>query len=156
MSSDPEVMADLGGPHDRAKSDAKFDKYLSTYESHGFSRWVVEDLESRFLGYAGVMPAPPGHPLGPHVEIGWRLVRAAWGKGYATEAARAALGDAFERHGFAQILSYTAADNTRSQAVMVRLGLQREEALDFSHAYTSVIWRGLVWKASKPAVRPDA
>jgi RimJ/RimL family protein N-acetyltransferase len=156
MSSDPEVMADVGGPYDRAKSDAKFDKYLSAYERLGLGRWVVEDLENRFVGYAGVMPSPHGHPLGPHVEVGWRLVRSAWGRGYAIEAARAALGDAFERHGFAEVLSYTSADNKRSQAVMTRLGLQRDESLDFSHAYTTVIWRGLVWKASNPAVRSDA
>ena len=59
MSSDPEVMADLGGPYDRARSDAKFDKYLSAYERLGFSRWVVEDLENWFVGYAGVMPHRP-------------------------------------------------------------------------------------------------
>jgi RimJ/RimL family protein N-acetyltransferase len=151
LNSDPEVMADLGGPYDRAKSDAKFEKYLSAYESLGFSRWVVEDSDNRFLGYAGIMPSPIDHPLKPHVEVGWRLVRSAWGKGYATEAARAALDDAFKRHGFAEILSYTSADNKRSQAVMTRLGLERDVSLDFSHRYDIVIWSALVWKARNPA-----
>jgi RimJ/RimL family protein N-acetyltransferase len=150
MSSDPEVMADLGGPYDHAESAAKFEKYLSAYERFGFSRWVVEDSENRFVGYAGIMPSPPDHPLGVHVEVGWRLVRSAWGKGYATEAARAALTDTFKRHGFAEVLSYTSADNKRSQAVMTRVGLKRDESLDFSHKYTTLTWRGLVWKARNP------
>jgi RimJ/RimL family protein N-acetyltransferase len=151
MSTDPEVMADLGGPYDRAQSDAKFEKYLSAYERLGFSRWVLEDSENRFVGYTGIMPSPPDHPLGSHVEVGWRLVRSEWGKGYATEAASAALDDGFKRHGFSEVLSYTSADNKRSQAVMTRLGLDRDESLDFSYKYATVIWHGLVWKARNPS-----
>ncbi len=72
-------------------------------------------------------------------------MRAAWGRGYATESAQAALDDAFRRKPLDEILSYTSADNLRSQAVMARLGLRREPARDF----TTGSWRGLVWVASR-------
>lgn len=148
MHAHPEVMADYGGVLDRAASDAKLDRYAAAWDRHGFGRWLVETPAGEFLGYAGVTPGSGQHPLGPHVEIGWRFVREAWGHGYATEAARAALADAFGRAGLAEILSYTAPDNLRSQAVMGRLGLARDPSRDFTAQYdTAPAWRGLVWVA---------
>jgi RimJ/RimL family protein N-acetyltransferase len=152
LNGHPGVARDLGGPLGRSQSDAKFDRYVATFERHGFCRWVLEDSQQRFLGYAGVMPSPPDHPLGPHAEIGWRLVRSAWGQGYATEAAAAALLDAFTRIGLGEVLAYTSDDNARSQAVMRRLGLQRDPARDFSHVYDGRPWHGLVWVA-RPVAR---
>jgi RimJ/RimL family protein N-acetyltransferase len=97
------------------------------------------------------MPSGNDHPLGPHFEIGWRLMRDAWGRGYATEAAAAALDDAFKRVGLSEVVSYTAPDNLRSQAVMKRLYLQRDSSRDFSANYEGVgIWHGLVW-VGRPA-----
>jgi RimJ/RimL family protein N-acetyltransferase len=151
MASDPEVMHDLGGPLDRTASDAKLDRYVSAYNQHGFCRWLIEDGDGRFLGYAGVMPVGGGHPLGSHFDIGWRLVHRAWGHGYATEAARAALQDAFGRAGLTEVLSYTAPDNARSQRVMQRLGLLRDPSRDFAvHHGTAGQWQSMVW-----AVRRD-
>ena len=147
MHADPEVMADYGGPVGRAESDRKFDGYVAAQRDHGTSRWAVESPDDGFLGYAGVMPRlSKDHPLGAHFEIGWRFVRRAWGQGYATESARAALRNAVLEIGLTNILSYTSADNVRSQAVMARLGLLRDPARDF----TTVTprgdeWRGLVW-----------
>jgi len=147
LNADPKVTWDLGGPLDRSQSDAKLDRYVATFEQHGFCRWAVQDGQQLFLGYAGVMPSPPDHPIGPHAEIGWRLARSAWGQGYATEAAAAALLDAFTRIGLGEVLAYTSHDNARSQAVMQRLGLQRDPARDFSHVYDGKPWQGLVWAA---------
>jgi RimJ/RimL family protein N-acetyltransferase len=146
LNADPEVTWDMGGPLSRAQSDAKFDRYVATFERHGFSRLAIE--QSRvFVGYAGVMPSTRDHPLGPHAEIGWRLVRDAWGKGFASEAARATLEDAFHRVGLPEVLAYTSADNARSQAVMARLGLRRDPSRDFDAAYGDTLWHGLVWVA---------
>ncbi|HTW33057.1 MAG TPA: GNAT family N-acetyltransferase [Rhizomicrobium sp.] len=147
MNADPEVMWDLGGPFDRTRSDAKFDRYVAAFDRHGFGRWALEDAEGRFVGYTGVMPSSVEHPLGYHAEIGWRLTRAAWGHGYATEAARASLQDAFARVGLTEVLSYTSADNLRSRAVMERAGLERDAARDFSWTYDKTMWHGLVWVA---------
>jgi RimJ/RimL family protein N-acetyltransferase len=146
MHADPEVMLDYGGPISRMTSDAKLHRYMAAYRQHAFCRWAVENHEGAFLGYAGIMPSRPGHPIGSHIEIGWRLVRHAWGQGYATEAARAALDDAFTRIGVAEVIAYTAPDNLRSQAVMARLRLQRDPSRDFTADYDGVgAWRGLVW-----------
>jgi RimJ/RimL family protein N-acetyltransferase len=144
MNAHPEVMLDLGGPLSRAASDAKLDRYAAAFRRHGFCRWVIEGRTGAFLGYAGVMPSSPDHPLGPHFDIGWRLRRNAWGNGYATEAALAALDDAFGRVGLREVVAYTAPDNLRSQAVMTRLRLQRVPSRDFT---TDRAWRGLVWVA---------
>ena len=155
MHADPAVMHDYGGPISRTESDAKLDRYAMAYRQHGFCRWAVESGEGAFLGYTGIMPSRPDHPIGSHVEIGWRLMRHAWGHGYATEAARAALNDAFTRPGLAEVIAYTAPDNFRSQAVMARLQLQRDPSRDFTADFDSIkAWRGLVWVArAKPAPR---
>jgi RimJ/RimL family protein N-acetyltransferase len=145
LNADPEVSRDLGGPLTRAESDAKLNRYMATFEQDGFCRWLVEDLNEKFLGYAGVMPSRSAHPLGRHFDIGWRLVRAAWGRGYATEAAKGSLRDAFERVHLKEVLAYTSADNIRSQAVIKRLNMQRAASLDHSEPVGKGTWRGLVW-----------
>ena len=147
LNADPDVSRDLGGPLSRAESDAKMTRYMATFEHDGFCRWLVEDLNGQFLGYAGVMPSRPGHPLGRHFDIGWRLVRAAWGHGYATEAAKASLRDAFERVHLKEVLAYTSADNLRSQAVIRRLNMQRAASLDYCEPLGEATWRGMVWIA---------
>jgi RimJ/RimL family protein N-acetyltransferase len=153
MLADPRVMWDYGGPLSRAESDAKLDRYARAYARHGYSRWALEGKAGGFLGYVGLMPVDPDHPMAGSVEIGWRLVRGAWGHGYATEAARASLRDGFARLGFPEVVSYTAADNARSQAVMGRLGLERDAARDFVAGYGDNAWAGLVWVARPDMVR---
>jgi RimJ/RimL family protein N-acetyltransferase len=151
MHAHPEVMRDAGGPIGRAASDAKLDRYAAAFSRHGFCRWAAESRDGRFLGYAGIMPSPEDHPLGPHFHIGWRLTRSEWGRGYASEAARAALRDVFTRVGLEEVVAYTAPDNPRSQAVMDRLRLQRDPSRDFTAHYDGVgAWHGLVWIA-RPA-----
>lgn len=155
MNADAEVMADFGAPLGRAESDAKFDRYAAAWRDHGIARWAVEDEAEQFIGYCGIMPCLAGdHPLGRHHEIGWRFVRAAWGHGYATESARAALDHGFARFGFEEVLACTAPDNRRSRAVMARLGLERMAGRDFTLADDGAgRWHAQVWRAS-PERRP--
>lgn len=150
MLADPEVQADAGGPVGRNAAAAKMARYRAAHDRLGFTRWVVTDPEGVFLGYVGIMPIDTWHPRSPNVEIGWRLTRETWGRGVATEAARASLIDGFTRCGLEEVLSYTAPDNHRSQAVMRKLGLQRDESLDFTSTHDGHSWSGLVWVARRP------
>jgi RimJ/RimL family protein N-acetyltransferase len=132
LHSDADVMADYGGPISLQASDEKFERYRAALESHGLSRWAVETPEGDFIGYSGVMPrVEEDHPLGPHFEIGWRFRRSAWGHGYATESAAAALTHAVQSMGIDGLIAYTGPTNLRSQSVMRKLRLQRAAHRDF-------------------------
>jgi RimJ/RimL family protein N-acetyltransferase len=79
----------------------------------------------------------------------WRMKRSAWGHGFATVAARAALRDVFARARLPIVFAYTASDNLRSQSVMNKLGLRRDPARDFTHDNENYpAWHGLVWVAT--------
>ena len=149
MNADDTVMADLGGTLSREASDQKLERFQRSFDLDRITRWVVTDAAGRFIGYCGIVAQPEDHWLGAHHEIGWRLVRDTWGHGYATEAATAALSDAFDRIGCDLVLAYTARDNFRSQRVMAKLGLERRPSLDFTQHYDGFgPWNGLVWAAT--------
>jgi RimJ/RimL family protein N-acetyltransferase len=131
---DPVVMEWLGGVLDREQADARVDRVEASFEARGHGRFLVErKLDGMFLGWCGIMLAHDDLPVAGQPEIGWRLVREAWGQGYATEMARAVFDDGFRRLGFKEVLAFTSAHNVRSQAVMTRLGLVREPHRDFQH-----------------------
>jgi RimJ/RimL family protein N-acetyltransferase len=146
MHSDPEVMHDHPSPLSRTESDVKLAKYQAAIESLGYGRMALE-AEGQFLGYVGIMPIWPEHAVAPGVEVGWRLVRRAWGRGFATEAARSALRHGFETHGFREVLSYTSPTNWRSRAVMERLKLSRDPMRDFSYSVDGHSYEGIVFVA---------
>jgi RimJ/RimL family protein N-acetyltransferase len=132
MMADPDVMHDYPAPFTTEEADAYFERRRGQIAAHGFGKWAIERrADGDFLGFVGVSEAYPTLPVAPSLEIGWRLVRGAWGQGYASEAARAALTDAFERTGAERILAFTLATNQRSLAVMHRLGLERDAGRDF-------------------------
>ena len=132
MCADPEVMHDYPAPEDAPAANARFDRYAAAIARDGFGKWALRRKDDgAFLGLCGVSPVWPTLKPAPGLEIGWRMARAAWGHGYATEAARAALADVFARTDAAEVISFTLPTNTRSLAVMARLGLERDESRDF-------------------------
>jgi RimJ/RimL family protein N-acetyltransferase len=134
LNADPRVAATLGGPQDRSFSDALAERIFAEFETVGYGRWAVEvPGVAPFIGFVGLAaPSFEAH-FTPAIEIGWRLAFAHWGKGYATEGARAALDFGFTQGGLEEIVSFTAASNTRSRAVMERLGMHSEPKDDFGH-----------------------
>jgi ribosomal-protein-alanine N-acetyltransferase len=134
LNADERVGALLNGTLDRAASDALADRIIARWESDGHGLWAVERREDRaFLGFVGLAaPSFTAH-FTPCVEVGWRLAAAAWGHGFATEGARAALRFGFEDLGLDEIVSFTVPDNVRSRAVMERIGMTRDPADDFDN-----------------------
>jgi RimJ/RimL family protein N-acetyltransferase len=131
MNADPEVREHLGGPLTREQSAASIARYEAAFDLRGYGWWAVEvPATGRFIGFTGLDQVDDGMPF-TGVEIGWRLAREAWGHGYATEAARAALAFGFETLALPEILAVTTATNLRSQAVMRRIGMTRDPADDF-------------------------
>lgn len=134
LNADPEVARYLRGPMSRADSDALVDRIEADFEAYAFGLWAVEVTETGgFIGFTGLSRPRFAAQFMPAVEVGWRLARGAWGHGYATEAARAALEYGFGPAGLDEIVSFTTRVNARSRAVMERLGMTHEEADDFDH-----------------------
>jgi len=134
MNADPEVMEFFPRALTRGESDGLVKRIEAGFERDGFGLWAVEVRETGdFVGFAGLNRVVFEAPFTPAVEVGWRLARAAWGSGYATEAGRATLAFGFERVGLGEIVSFTTAANRRSRAVMERLGMTRDPAEDFEH-----------------------
>jgi RimJ/RimL family protein N-acetyltransferase len=134
MMADPEVTYWLGGGQGAAEAEAHIARMESGFEAGGFGIWAVEcKADGAFVGSAGLADVREDIPFAPAVEVGWRLARRAWGRGFASEAAAAALADGFSRVGLNEIVSFTAVSNRRSRAVMERLGMVRDAARDFDH-----------------------
>lgn len=134
LNRDSEVMEHFPAPLSRAQSDDLIEAIEAGFEVNGFGLWALELRESgEFIGFTGLaVPSFEAH-FTPAVEVGWRLARSAWGRGYATEAARAALAFGFEQAGLDEIVSLTTVGNRRSRAVMERLGMTHDPAGDFDH-----------------------
>jgi RimJ/RimL family protein N-acetyltransferase len=134
LNADPEVMRHFPAVMTRAQSDAFAAHIHETIARQGWGLWAVEVLGGApFIGFVGLnRPSFSAH-FTPAIEIGWRLDRARWGSGYATEGATAALTFAFDELNLAEVVSFTALPNERSLRVMRRLGMTHDPADDFDH-----------------------
>lgn len=121
MTADPEVMRHVGG----VRSPEESWRQLATVAGHwilrGYGLWAVERRDDGVLvGRVGLW-----NPEGwPGLELGWTLARHAWGHGYATEAARAAMEWAWTALGAEELISIITPDNAASIRVAERLGLE--------------------------------
>jgi RimJ/RimL family protein N-acetyltransferase len=134
LNADPVVMEHFPGVLTPAESDALVDRIEAHFAEHGFGPWAVElPSASSFIGFVGLsVPSFHAH-FTPCVEVGWRLARAYWGNGYATEGARAALRFGFDELGLLEIVSFTVPANIRSRHVMEKLGMRHSPSDDFDH-----------------------
>jgi ribosomal-protein-alanine N-acetyltransferase len=134
MNADPVVMQFMPQRLSREASDAAATAAQAYIDREGFGLWAVEVRGGpAFVGYVGLQVPSFEAPFTPCVEIGWRLARAAWGHGYATEAARACLRHAFGALALPEVLAFTVPANLRSQAVMQRLRMNLDPTGAFEH-----------------------
>ena len=128
------VVESLGQSPTRAQSDRFVDAVNQEIEAEGFGFWAVEVAGGpRFAGMVGLHRVRPELPMAPAVEVGWRLDPDVWGHGYASEAALASLRHGFDVVGLDEIVAFTTTVNSRSQAVMRRIGMSRDADGDFDH-----------------------
>lgn len=133
QGSDPEVMTYLGGPQPREMSDERIDKMMRLHAERGHSFFaIIRKTDDQPLGLCGIkLFDAEGATLPGELEIGWRLDKRVWGKGYAREAASASLDFAFDMLGGERVIAITSARNTSSWGLMERLGMTRRPDLDF-------------------------
>lgn len=148
MNADPEVMRYLGGARSREWSAATIDRCREQWDRLGFGRFAIEALDDHeFVGWVTLEPVERA-AYADDVEIGWRLTRAHWGQGYATEAARGVLDWAFASLPVQRVLALADPANDASVAVMRRLGMTRLPDLRDDEGVSTV------WALGRPPSAP--
>jgi RimJ/RimL family protein N-acetyltransferase len=121
--ADPEVQRYLGGPLDRAAAAALAARIADHWETFGFGLWAVVTDDRGTAGFAGACRALWHHEHHARTEVGWRLARWAWGRGYATAGGRLGATAAFEVLGLDEVVAFVHPANAASIAVVDRLGM---------------------------------
>ena len=134
MNADPRVMEFMPAILSRDESDRMADQIETHFLEHGFGLLAVELNETHeFIGFVGLAIPSFQAAFTPCVEIGWRLSAGHWGKGFATEGARAIARHAFDKLKIPELVSFTVPANTKSRRVMEKIGMTRNPAHDFDH-----------------------
>jgi RimJ/RimL family protein N-acetyltransferase len=134
MNADGKVMEHFPATLSLEESATLIGRIGASFETHGYGLWAVEVRgEASFIGFVGLAQVDPALPFAPAVEVGWRLARAYWSRGFATEAALAVVDFGFEQHKLEEIVSFTSTGNLRSRRVMERIGMRRDSDDDFDH-----------------------
>jgi len=134
LNADPRVMECFPSVLSREKSNELAKKISFKIKEQGWGLWAVSvPGAAYFIGFIGLSaPSFKAH-FTPAVEVGWRLSYDYWGRGYATERAKAAIKYGFEKLGLEEIVSFTAEQNHRSISVMKRIGMHHDPSDDFDH-----------------------
>jgi ribosomal-protein-alanine N-acetyltransferase len=153
LNGNPEVMRYLLRTLTREESDKMVDVIEQKMAANGWGLWAVEEKSSgAFIGFVGLNIPAYELPFSPIIEIGWRLDKPFWGKGYAPEAAAKALEIGFNQYGIEEIVAFTALENVASQRVMEKIGMRRCEEFDHpAVAENSPLRRHVLYRmANKP------
>lgn len=135
MSQDTEVMRYFPALLSRVESDALADKAQGLITQNGYGFWAIERQDTNeFIGFVGLhrQPENSGIPNAPMTEIGWRLARPHWRKGFALEAAQQAMQFAFGELALRHLYAFTTITNQPSQRLMLKLGMHNLNQ-DFNH-----------------------
>lgn len=155
LNADPVVMELMPSVLTTEESDTLADAIDGDLRRRGWGLWAVEvSGEDDFVGFVGLNQPGFEAAFTPCVEIGWRLARHAWGRGFATEGATAVLQLAFDALGLDEVVSFTSEGNERSRRVMEKLGLTRDPADDFDHPRLPeghALRRHVLYRARRPS-----
>lgn len=125
MGLDEEVMRHFPGLLSKKETLAFIGRMKDHFDIYGYTYFAVDELESNsFIGFTGLANQTWKSEFTPCVDIGWRLHRSAWGKGYATEAAHACLEAASSKFGIEQVIAFATDKNFSSIHVMKKLGME--------------------------------
>jgi len=126
MNQDADVMRFFPYPMTSEQTEASFGSLKKHYEDHGYTFFAVDLLEENsFIGFIGLVNTKFESHFTPCVEIGWRLMKEYWGRGLATEGARACINYAFDVLGLDSVYSFTPMSNLPSERVMQKIGMHR-------------------------------
>ena len=160
MNADAEVRRYFPGVLDAELAGAEAGRCRDAIAQRGWGMWALELPGAfRFAGFVGLNVPHYDAPFVPAVEIGWRLARAAWGRGFATEAAQAALDFAFDRLALDKVVALAVPTNAPSLRVMERLGMRRDMAGDFDHPRVPSghpLCRHVLYRTAAPGRSPAA
>jgi len=132
MNANSEVMRFFEKALKKEESLFLLKRLRDHFHTHGYTYFLAEKLQTKeFLGFIGLAYQTYDTPYNPFVDIGWRLKRAAWGKGYATEGAKACLDFAFDTLNLPEVYSVTPVPNKPSEKIMQKIGMQKVE--EFEH-----------------------
>jgi RimJ/RimL family protein N-acetyltransferase len=139
ICADPEVTRYVSGPLSRQESEEQVSRFVRHWEERGFGLWAVEYRASgAFIGFIGLLHQHDW-PIGEDkTEVGWRLDRAFWGQGLATEGAQTSVRYGFEQLGLERIISIINPKNLASRRVAEKAGLTLRGELCF-RGY-DVVW----------------
>ena len=158
MNADPRVSEYLPTVLTRELSDAFVARAEAHHDQHGYGLWAIEvPGVAPFAGFVGLSTPRFDAHFQPSVEVGWRLGAEHWGRGYATEGARAALAFGFDVLRLAQIVSFTVPANARSRHVMEKIGMTHDPADDFDHPFLAEghpLRRHVLYRISRPPAGP--
>lgn len=133
MNQDCEVMRYFPRHLTTTESNEMIEKSKELLEQDGFGFWAMQSKDGEFLGFVALAKVQFECKFTGSIEIGWRLKKTAWGKGFASEGARKLLEYGFLNLKLNEIVSLTAKVNQRSWRVMERIGMTTNAADDFDH-----------------------
>ncbi len=155
MNADREVRRYFPSVLDAEQAAAEAGRCRDAIAQRGWGMWALEiPGEFRFAGFVGLNVPHYDAPFVPAVEIGWRLPRAAWDRGFATEAARAALEFAFKHLALREVIAIAVPSNEASLRVMQRLSMLRDATGDFEHPRVEAghpLRRHVLYRTAAPA-----
>ena len=132
MNADEEVMKYFPRCFTKEESKAAMERFNECFAKRGYTFFAVDRLdENQFIGFIGLYYTAYELPFCPCTEIGWRLAKAHWANGFATEGAKACLDFAFNKLDLKEVYSWTATTNIPSENVMKKIGMEMLEV--FNH-----------------------